>query len=75
MAEGGREMKSEERQVRGLLKKIAQSQKKIAAERDRLREIYDDLGSVLDSIDLAQQSFAQGMAELEDGLDTISQYL
>lgn len=58
-----------------LLKKISRSHKIIAKERDKLRQIHDDLGDLLDSIDSAQESFARGVSEIEDGLDQISQHL
>ena len=58
-----------------LLKKISKAHKIIAKERDKLREIHDDLGDVLDTIDSAQESFARGVSEIESGLDEISQYL
>jgi len=48
---------------------------KIAAERDKLRELYEDLEGVVNDCDMACDDFAQAIKLMESGLDEMSQYL
>jgi hypothetical protein len=49
-------------------KEIEDRVKIIANERDKIRELYDNLASILESTD-------EGVRLIEEGLDELSQYL
>lgn len=51
-----------------LVEKLEHHTNEIAIHRDALREIYEGLGDVLESVDA-------GLQDIEVGIETLSQYL
>ena len=56
------------KELKAVLSKIEK-----AKERDVLRELYDDLESLLDSFDRGIEAIENGKLEIENGIDAISE--
>ena len=68
-------MKTTEKKLRAVLTKIEKSKNVIAKERDKLREIYDELEMLLESFDEGIESLNIGKHEMQRALDAISQFV
>ena len=59
------------------LKKVATKIEKhkiaIAKHRDAIRDIYDDIGGILESFDVGEQWLDEGVKLILDGIDSISE--
>lgn len=56
-----------------IIRKIEKSKKIIGKERDKLRELSDEISGIADNADIATNSFDEAKGWLENGLDEISQ--
>lgn len=54
---------------------IARQKLVVAAERDKLRELVEDVESILESVERGEESIDSGLRDLNDGLDAMSEYL
>jgi septation ring formation regulator EzrA len=63
------------KKVKSVLKKIDNSKKIVAAERDKLRELYNELEELLESFDEGVESIENGKREIENGIDSLSKYV
>jgi len=61
--------------IKKILKKIEKSKTIIATERDKLREVYDELGDCLESFDSGTESLEIAKQEIEQSIETLSQYI
>lgn len=61
--------------IKEVLAKIETCKTIIAKERDKLRGINDDLVDLMDSLDRGVHGLESGKREIEDGLDSLSEYL
>jgi predicted nucleic acid-binding Zn-ribbon protein len=68
-------MKTTDKEIRKVLAKIEKSKTIIAKERDKIREIYGELESCLESFDEGIEGLEQGKQEIESSLDTLSQFV
>ena len=57
------------------LKRIDNIKEQISALRDQLREEYEDLGGVVDSLDRGCQDIEEGLFCMQSGLDSLSERL
>jgi predicted nucleic acid-binding Zn-ribbon protein len=64
-----------EKLIRNVLNKIEKVKIKIGVERDKLRNIYDDLESLLESIDGGVEGLDAGRLEIERAIDSLSEQL
>ncbi len=61
--------------IKQVLKEIDNHTKIIAAHRDKLREIYSELESVIDSLDTGIESMEIGRQLIDSSIDDMSQYI
>jgi len=47
----------------------------IAKKRDELRALLSDIEAIVESVDTAETEIDTGLRTLQDGIDTLSQYL
>ena len=57
------------------LKQVEVSKKKIAKERDKLRDIYSALEGLINSCNTGIVNIENGMYDIESEIDSLSQYL
>lgn len=67
--------KEELKLIKALVASITKRKEKISAERDFLREEVDNLDGLLQSLDEADEMIMEGLRELQDGLDRMSEYI
>lgn len=58
-----------------VLAKIEKSKSIIAKERDKLRNIYSDLETVLDSFDRGVEGLENGKREIVNAIDSLSEFV
>lgn len=63
------------KELKNTLASIEKSKLIIAKERDKLRDIYGDLEMLLESFDEATEGLENGKREIENSIDTLSQYV
>ena len=61
------------RDLKEVLGKIEEKKNIIAIERDKLRDIYNDLVDTLESFDEGVRGLEDGKREIEDAIDSISE--
>lgn len=57
-----------------IVAEIEKAKESIGKERDRLRELCDELESLVDVLDDGMISFDTAIEELKSGIETVSQY-
>jgi len=67
--------KKELQKIEKLINEFESIKKKIQTERDKLREVFADMESIIDSIDTANENISDGISFLRSGLDDMSQHL
>lgn len=63
------------KEIKDILAQIEICKHIIGTERDKLRVIYDELDSLLDTLDRGIQDLEDGKGLIESGLDTLSEQL
>lgn len=61
--------------LKSLSKKIENKKAIIAKQRDGLRELHGELEDLLESFDTGIDSLDLGLADLERGIDTLSEFV
>ncbi len=61
--------------IKDILHKIESHKMIIATHRDRLREIYDELGDCLESFDRGVEGLDTGKRDIEIAIDAISEQI
>lgn len=61
------------REIKGTLAKIEKVKIRIGKERDKLRELQDELETVLESLDGADEDITCAMQMFESGIDRLSE--
>jgi len=61
--------------LKKLVTAIERHKKIIATRRDKLRELVEDVNSIVESLDRADNSLENGARELRCGVDEASEYL
>ena len=61
--------------IKTILNEIETGKAKIAKERDKLHNIYVELGAFIDSCDEGIELLEKGKREIESGLDSLSEYV
>lgn len=56
-----------------ILAQIETSKKLIASERDKLRNIYEELETLLDSFDRGVEDIEGGLRQIEGGIEALSE--
>lgn len=59
--------------IKSLLRQIEARKNAIAKERDKLRELYDEIGELLEPFNDGIMLLETGKRDIEDAIDTISQ--
>lgn len=59
-------------EIKDLMLKIEAKKNAIAKERDELREIYDEIGELLEYFDAGVEGLDSGIREICDAVDSIS---
>ena len=67
--------KNEAKAIKDMMTKIKKSKAIIAKERDKLRELYYDLETVLESVDEGLDSLDNAMRDFDDAVDKFSECL
>ena len=62
-------------EIKRILKRINDSKKTIAKERDKLRIISNELDTLLDSFNYGIDSIENGCDEIKQGLDSLSEFV
>ena len=68
-------MNFNEEKIRKLLSEIEKSEVVISKERDKLREIFEEIEDLIYALDSGLDSLEGGKTLIEDGLDTLSAHL
>lgn len=66
---------SKSQDIKRLVKQIEKHKVRISAEREKMREIYDNLSALLDSLDYGIEEFENGIEAILCGIDRLSEYL
>ena len=61
------------KELKKIATKIEKHKNKIAQHRDAIRDIYDDIGGMLESFDVGEQWLDEGVKLIIDGIDSISE--
>lgn len=61
--------------IKALLEEIDKKKRVIAVQRDQLRTIFLELGDVLDSLERGIDGLETGKREIEDAIDSLSEFL
>lgn len=68
-------MAKTEHKLMRLIAKIEAKRTQAAELRDHLRDMTDELSSIIDSLDTADEQFKDGVRSLTDAVGTMSQYI
>jgi len=68
-------MKDTTKELKKVLEQIEKSKNVIAKERDKLREILGELESTLESFDEGVEGLEAGKREIDNAIDTMSQFV
>ena len=71
LAGEGNKMKIKE--IKELMDRVEQHKKAIAKERDELRELYDELGDLLETFHCGIEGLDEGIREICNAVDKISE--